>query len=140
MAGTLTLTEIADALNVQLVYLSAARPYLAGFPEPLEASGNCKRFNWDAVTAWAAGRDIAGEIKKAHAERRKQYSSKVHTPAPKSDKDKDAFNRAAARFLAGAYLPAQQRTEIQFKKLVARSTQPQTHTVRVRPAWYSEDA
>lgn len=127
----LSLWEVADLLGIRRFALTNCRPYLKDFPQPVKGPGKTLLYRQDQALAWAKGRDLKAALKLAYKTRREQFGT--------GDYPDQGFNVAAKQFLTGAYLPPAAKHAADFKKLVARTTQPKT--IRIQPVhdWMIED-
>lgn len=127
----LSLWDVADLLGIRRFALTNCRPYLQGFPKPVKGPGKTLLYPEHEVLAWAEGRDLKAALKAAYKTRRIEPHAE---PAPVQ-----SFNRHAKQFLSGAFLPQAQRNTVEFKKLVARTTQLKTTRIQLVHDWMLED-
>lgn len=128
------LTKIAELLGVNAIMLKNVRTYLDGFPKAKQ-QGKHKIYSLPAVQAWASGKDIPALLSAAN----KQRVERCRAIASGKIQERPFNNHEASRFISGAYLPATQKQQIEYKKLVARTTQPKTKTVHLVFDWMLED-
>ncbi|WP_446807989.1 hypothetical protein ACH50O_11780 [Methylomonas sp. 2BW1-5-20] len=122
--GYITQKQAAERLGVNKDALSKAMPYLAGFPEK-EQRGKARLYLEKAVMNWAKDRDVPQLVKAAVAISRGGKAALLHT-----------FNANCRRFITGQFAAAEQRNQIELKKLVARQCRkPVRRVVTIIPDW-----
>lgn len=128
----LNLMQCAALLGVELNQFRKCRPFLTGFPAPVQASENPmgrKYFDRDEVLAWAQSTDVADAI--SHGMRR--YRGCV-------DDDEATARRLAMgkAFLSGRYDPPHRQTAYAMRRLTARTCKPKTQRIPARSDWALE--
>lgn len=127
----LSLWDVADLLGIRRFALTNCRPYLKDFPQPVKGPGKTLLYREDEALAWAKGRNLKAALKAAYKTRREQFGTGTQPD--------HCFNSHAKQFLTGAYLPPAAKHAVEFKKLVARTTQPKTIRVQLVHDWMLED-
>lgn len=119
----------AEMLNVSAHALKNCAARLEGFPQGRLVRSR-RVLSRRAVRQWAKGKDVPALIGRIYQDRAmgRETPEKI---AP--------FNAQAIGFLSSAFLPTPQRERLELRKLVARTTQPQTHRVRPVFDWMQED-
>lgn len=132
MTELLTILDIAKQLGVSKPVMITVRPYLVGFPRPKRV-GKQQLYSAAGYKKWLRGRDVADVAQLV----RDAYTNARHTRNRQySEKQAGAINVVHSRaFLTGAFLPAEQREQLAYRKLVARTTHPKTTRVTVVPDW-----
>lgn len=136
MTNELTISDIAKQLGVSKPVMITARPYLAGFPRSRRANNKMNYFSAAGFKKWLNGRDVADVAQMI----RDVYANARHVRNKENNRKRSSgLSQGDARaFLSGAYLPAEQREKLEFKKLVARTTKPKTTTVTVVSDWMAD--
>jgi hypothetical protein len=114
--------------------MSNAISSLDGFPAGRRLGRKGKHYRLDEVQRWAKGKDVAGLVRAANARRVAEQNV-----GPLAAKPISPFNDLCLRFAAGEFLPAQQKQQIDFKRLVARTARPKTQSVHLVHDWMLED-
>lgn len=119
----------AEIVGVSSAYLVKWFPWLEAFPKCVKTPHRAWLFPRKELVAWAHGRDIKAAFVQA---KRRKYAAVSNR-----------FDcKAAVEFLSGQYLPAEKRTQHEFKKIVARRLKPKTTRVHLVHDWMidQEDA
>lgn len=118
--------EVASLLSVSQNQLSKCHTRLSGFPRSVAKRGRSFLWDRDAVLAYGHGKAV------------KTLCWQVLRVKPASVEN--PFNQHLCRqFLVGQFLTEEQKQQLAFKKLVARSTQPKTRRVRLMFDWMLDD-
>lgn len=127
----INLDGLSTLFGVPRGTLSNALSQFDGFPPGKQQRPGGKFYNLAAVRRWAKGKDVAAMARQINA-RRWHESRTAQTP-------NQAFNAGCRRFISGEFLPAQQKQQIEFKRLVARTTQPKTQTQHLVFDWMLDE-
>lgn len=110
---SLSLRKVAERFGVTPQVLSKARPLIADFPEPIGNNNGALAFAESAVDSWAAGKD-AGTVIRAARVLADRNAAEAHQA-------RERFNPLCRQFVSGGFVGAEQRQQIEMKKLVART-------------------
>jgi hypothetical protein len=116
--------QVCKLLSVGKSTLARSYKRLKGFPPPLTKSG--KKMMWDrqVMMKYCDGKTFATLSKQSQSE----------MPAPGL-----SFDQRSKAFVSGAFLTTEQKKQLAFKKLVAKTTQPKTRRVRLQFDWMLND-
>jgi hypothetical protein len=122
-------------LDCTLNRLYASWRFIPTFPKPQRINHQLF-FSVSQITAWAKTHDVQREVSHATTLRKKMASPFFDS---RPNQPNQRFNQLATKFFAGQYLPEQQKQQIEFKKLVARNTQPKTQRQTLVFEWMLDE-
>lgn len=129
--------QVSIMLGLPKWTLGNYRPFLKDFPPAAAKQAQTLLYSLNDIERWAQGKDLKAIFSAACKARREQR--KAAALAKTSESDSTLDNPLCKAIAMGAFLPPADRQALEFRKLVARTTQPKTTRIRLVHDWMQED-
>lgn len=133
---TATIQQVAEMLDVSVSTLAKVHKQLQNFPGSIGRLDGTKRklYSRSAIKKWMSSHDV-----KAQTSLARRVVEEGNGSVRPYHRSTSAFNAMAVAFLKGALLPKKQKEQIEFRKMVARTTRPKTTRIQLVHDWMLED-